>query len=132
MIVVDASAVVDLLLRTPPGRKVEERILDIEETVHVPHLLDVEVAQALRRYALNGELTDSRAREALTDLADLPLIRYPHTEFLARVWDMHKSVTAYDGVYAALAEALEAPLVTTDGKLARAHGFEAKVELITA
>lgn len=132
MIVVDASAVIDLLLQNEPGKKVAARILDPEETLHVPHLVEVEVIQVLRRYVLAGELSEARGREALADLADLPFVRYAHTDLLPRVWDLRASMTAYDGVYVALAEALEAPLLTTDGKLARAHGHAARIECVEA
>ncbi len=132
MIVVDASAVIDMLLQSEKGKKVADRILDPDETLHVPHLIEIEVTQVLRRFMLAGELTEARGRDALSDLTDLPLIRYPHTEFLQRVWDMRSSLSAYDAVYVALAEVLEAPLVTTDGKLSRAHGHDVKIELIDA
>lgn len=132
MIVVDASAVIDLLLQSGKGKKVAARILDPDETLHVPHLIEIEVTQVLRRFMLAGELTEARGRDALSDLTDLPFIRYPHTEFLQRVWDMRSSLSAYDAVYVALAEVLEAPLVTTDGKLSRAHGHDVQIELIDA
>ena len=132
MIVVDASAVADLLLRTPVGIQVAERILVSEETLHVPHLLDIEVAHALRRYTLAGKLSGERGLDALEDLTCLPLNRHSHTELLSRVWDLRSSLTAYDATYAALAEALEARIVTTDGRLLRAHGYDAEIELIEA
>jgi predicted nucleic acid-binding protein len=132
MIVVDASAVIDMLLQSEKGKKVAARILDPDETLHVPHLIEIEVTQVLRRFMLSGELTEARGRDALSDLTDLPFIRYSHTEFLQRVWDMRSSLSAYDAVYVALAEVLEAPLVTTDGKLSRAHGHDVQIELINA
>lgn len=132
MIVVDASAVIDMLLQSEKGKKVAARILDPDETLHVPHLIEIEVTQVLRRFMLAGELNEARGRDALSDLTDLPLIRYPHTEFLQRVWDMRSSLSAYDAVYVALAEVLDAPLVTTDGKLSRAHGHDVRIELIEA
>ena len=127
MIVLDASAALELLLQTPLGMRVAERALASDETLHVPYLLDVEVAQVLRRYTLAGELTAKRAEQALTDFMDLPFTRYAHTDLLLRIWELRNSVTAYDAVYVALAEALDAPLVTTDSKLARAHGHRATV-----
>lgn len=130
MIVLDASATLELLLQTPIGIRVTERALGPEETLHVPYLLDVEVAQVLRRYTLAGELSTERAEQGLTDFMDLPLTRYAHTDLLLRVWELRNSVTAYDAVYVALAEALGAPLLTTDRKLARAHGHRATLELI--
>jgi predicted nucleic acid-binding protein len=131
VIVLDASAALELLLQTPLGVRVADRALGAEESLYTPHLLDVEVAQVLRRHTLAGELSSARAQEALADLADLPLVRYAHTHLLARVWSLRESLTAYDAVYIALAEALEAPLLTTDPKLARSHGHEARVEAIS-
>lgn len=131
MIVVDASAILELLLRRPIDR-LADRVLASGETLHVPHLLDVEVAHALRRYATTREISVARGLEALEDLADLPLLRYPHTELLERMWDLRGSISAYDAAYVALAEALDAPLITTDGKLARSHGHHAHIEWLRA
>ena len=132
MIVVDASAIVELLLRTPAGRRAEDRLLSRRDSLHAPHLLDVEVAQVLRRYAAAGELSPERGREALADLADLPVQRYPHDALLPRIWDLRQNVTAYDAAYLALAETLRAPLVTCDARLASAPGHDAKVEVLRA
>jgi predicted nucleic acid-binding protein len=130
MIVVDASAVLEVLLRTPAATAVEKRLLDPSQTLHAPHLLDVEVAQVVRRYAASGEIDGERGRAALADLADLPLRRYPHDFLLPRVWDLRNNLTAYDAVYVALAEALGAPLLTRDKRLAAAPGHHARVELV--
>ena len=129
MIVLDASAAVELLLQSPIGERVADRALAAHESVHAPHLLDVEVTQVVRRYTLAGELTAQRAEEALQDLVDLPFIRHAHDDLIARIWSLRESLTAYDAVYVALAEALDAPLITRDGKLARAHGHAASIEL---
>ncbi len=129
MIVVDASALLEALLRTPAGKAVEGRLFDPQETLHAPHLLDVEVAQVLRRYAAMGEIDRERGRAALADLADLPLRRYPHDVLLPRVWELRDKLTAYDAVYVALAQALDAPLLTRDRRLAAAAGRLARVEL---
>ena len=129
MIVVDASAVLDALLRTPAAKAIEKWLFDPEQTLHAPHLLDVEVAQVIRRYAAKGELDHDRGRAALADLADLPLYRYPHDFLLPRVWDLRNNLTAYDAVYVALAEALDAPLLTRDRRLATAAGHHARIEL---
>ena len=99
MIVVDASVAVEVLLRLPAGVAVEPRLFGPDETLHAPHLLDVEVAQVLRRYALAGELEAERARLALHDLADFPLHRYAHDFLLTRVWELRANLTAYDAVY---------------------------------
>lgn len=130
MIVLDASAALEVLLMTPDGPRVAERLFAAGETLHAPHLLDVEVVQVLRRYARSGALDPARGMEALEDLADLPLTRYPHDLFLPRIWELRHNVTAYDAVYVALAEALEAPLLTRDRALASAGGHRARIELV--
>ena len=130
MIVVDASAVLEALLRTPAAASVERRLFEPPQTLHAPHLLDVEVAQVVRRYAGNGEIDAERGRLALVDLADLPLHRYPHDFLLQRVWDLRNNFTAYDAMYVALAEALDAPLLTRDKRLAASPGHHARIELI--
>jgi len=130
VIVVDASAVLEVLLVTPVGVRVGERIFAPGEALHAPHLLDVEVAQVLRRLLLAGDLTAGRGQEALEDLADLRLTRHPHRPFLARIWELRHNVTAYDAAYVALAEALGAPLLTCDAPLARSAGHTARIELL--
>ena len=130
MIVVDASALLEMLLRTPAAEQVEERLLGKRDTLHAPHLLDVEVAQVLRRYAGSGEIDAERGRAALADLVDLPIRRYPHEFLLPRAWEIRHNFTAYDAVYVALAEALDATLVTRDRRLAAAPGHQARVEVI--
>lgn len=99
------------------------------ETLHAPHLLDLEVAQVLQRYAAAGALTQDRGSQALEDFADLPLDRYPHHRFLDRIWELRHNLTAYDAAYVALAEALAAPLVTRDAALAKVR-HRARVEVI--
>lgn len=129
MIVVDASAVLELLLGGPSAAAVARRIGG-DEGLHAPHLLDLEVAQVLRRYALTGVLAEERGRQALEDLGDLDLVRHPHDLFLPRIWELRQRVTAYDASYLALAEALPAPLVTLDRRLARAGGHRTRVEVL--
>ena len=130
MIVVDASAALEVLLNTPDGARVAERLFAAGETLHAPHLLDLEIAQVLRRYTLSGQLESARGREALEDLADLPLIRYPHDLFLPRIWELRNNVTAYDAIYLALSETLVAPLLTRDRALASVPAHGARIELI--
>jgi predicted nucleic acid-binding protein len=130
MIVVDASAVLEVLLRTPAAGAVEGRLFEPLQTLHAPHLLDVEVAQVVRRYAANGEIDVERGRMALDDLADLPLDRYPHDFLLSRVWELRNNFTAYDAMYVALAEVLDAPLLTRDKRLAASPGHHARIELV--
>ena len=130
MIVVDASVVLELLLRTPAAPGIETRLFSANAIWHAPHLLDVEVAQVLRRYTFAGEITATRGLEAIGDLADLPLTSYPHHPFLSRIWELRDNVTAYDAAYISLAEALAVPLVTLDAKLASAPGHDAVIEVL--
>lgn len=130
MIVIDASALLEALLRTPAAREVEKWLFDPGQTLHAPHLLDVEVAQVIRRYAAIGEIDSERGRAALDDLADFPLHRYPHDFLLPRVWELRNNLTAYDAVYVALAEALDALLLTRDRRLAAAPGHGARIRLV--
>jgi predicted nucleic acid-binding protein len=130
VIVVDASALVDMLLRAPSAAALEERLYEPGQTLHAPHLLDIEVAHAVRRHVANGVMDGERGREALSDLAEIPLRRYPHIILLPRVWDLRNNLTAYDAVYVALAEALDAPLLTRDQRLAAAAGHHTRVELM--
>ena len=130
MIVVDASAALEVLLRTPAAAAVEGRLFDPDETLHAPHLIDVEVAQVLRRYAATGQIDPERCRAALGDFGVFSLRRYPHDFLLPRIWDLRDNLTAYDAAYVALAEALDAPLLTRDRRLAAAPGHDARVELV--
>ena len=132
MIVLDASAVVEMLLGTATGREVAERIADPAIALHVPHLVDVEVTQALRRCAASGDINQADAVEAIAALRQLPLERHGHDALLDRAWALRENLTAYDAVYVALAEALDAPLLTCDAKLARAHGMAAAIQLVGA
>jgi predicted nucleic acid-binding protein len=130
MIVVDASAMVEALLHMPAARAVGKWLFDPEQTLHAPYLLDVEVAQVIRRFAASGEVDDQRGRAALTDLADFPIRRHPHDLLLPRIWELRHNLTAYDAAYVALAEALDAPLLTRDKRLATAAGHRARVEVV--
>lgn len=130
MIVVDASALLEVLLNTAAGARIADRLFGGGETLHAPHLLDLEVAQVLRRYASAGEIPPERGQQALEDLADLPLLRYPHDLFLSRIWELRVNLTAYDAAYVALAEALGAPLVTRDAALAARGVHRAAVQLL--
>ncbi len=130
MIVLDASAVLEVLLATPVGATIEERVFSGDETLHAPHLLDLEVAQVLRRYNASGEMDGERGRIALQDLSDLPIHRYPHEVLMPRIWELRHNATAYDAAYLALAEALRAPLLTRDARLASVPGHPVSVELM--
>lgn len=130
MIVVDASALLEALLRTPAAADVERRLFDPSETLHVPHVLDLEIAQVLRRYVAAGDMDAQRGRDVLADLADFPLRRYPHDVLLPRIWQLRGNLSAYDAAYVALAEALDAPLLTRDRRLAAVAGHSATIELV--
>lgn len=120
MIVLDASAVIELLLRTSRGELVEALIEDPNRTLHAPHLLDVEVTQVLRRFSRAGTISAKRAALALDTFCDMRIARYDHGPLLKRVWALRDALSAYDACYVALAEAIDAPLVTFDVQLARA------------
>jgi len=128
VIVADASVLLEVLLRTPAANAVEARLFAPGQTLHAPHLVDVEIAQVIRRYAANRDIDDERGRMALADLADLPLRRYPHDFLLPRVWALRNNLTAYDATYVALAEVLDVPLLTRDRRLAGAAGHHAHIE----
>ncbi len=128
MIVLDASAAVDLLAADVRAAGLADRVL-ADGDLHAPHLIDVEIAQALRRLAAAGALSDDRATDALHDAALLPVVRYPHLALVERAWELRLNLGVYDGVYVALAEMLEAPLVTCDRRIARASGHDATVEV---
>ncbi len=114
----------------PGAARLRERVAQVpDETLHAPHLFDVEVLHTLRGLALGGLISEGRSRHALEALSDMKVTRYPHGPLVARIWDFRGNLTAYDAAYVALAEALDAPLVTTDGRLARAPGHRARVEL---
>lgn len=130
MIVVDASAVLEILLRTPAASAVESRVFRPGETLHAPHLLDVEAAQVIRRYVALGQIPRSRGAQAVEDLAVFPLARYPHVDLLPRIWELRGNLTAYDAAYVSLAEALKATLVTRDRRLAAAPARRIRIDVI--
>jgi predicted nucleic acid-binding protein len=128
MLVVDTSAVLEALAAAEPPHGLLER-LATDGDLHAPHLIDVEILHGLRRLCLSGALSEDRAADVRTDFAELMLVRYPHEGMADRMWELRQNVTPYDAVFVALAEALDAPLVTCDGGLARAPGHAAKIEL---
>jgi predicted nucleic acid-binding protein len=132
MIVLDASAAIEWLLQTSNAAAIEARLFSktAQTRWHAPHLIDVEVAQVLRKQVAKGVMSDARGEEALQDFLDLQLVRYPHDFLLPRVWELRKNLTAYDAVYVALAEALGFPLVTCDANIAGAPGHRAQVDVV--
>ena len=129
MIVLDASAAVDWLLQTSAGERIEKRIYARGETLHSPHLLDLEIMQVLRRLAREGTLSVHRADQAVNELFNLRITRYPHFVFLPEILRRRHNLSAYDAAYVVLAQKLGAALVTRDHKLASAAGHTAAVEV---
>lgn len=126
MIVLDAGAVVSYLLVRAPWGALSQRVAT-SRSLHAPHLMDFEVASALRSLVLRGTLTPERAQRALLALAELRVVRYPATRLIDRIWQLRENVTAYDAAYVALAEMLDIPLITTDLRLARSTGHTAEI-----
>ena len=129
MIVLDASAVVDWLLQTPAGKRIEQHIYARKDTLHTVYLLDVEFAQVLRRLVREGRLARKRAEEAIEDLIALRVTRYAPVLFLDRIWQLRQNLSAYDAAYVALAEELKAPLITRDQRIAAVPGHAAMIEV---
>ncbi|HEX4309890.1 MAG TPA: type II toxin-antitoxin system VapC family toxin [Acidobacteriaceae bacterium] len=129
MIVLDASATVEWLLQMPAGQRIEQRIYSQPETLHTVDLMDVEFAQVLRRLTRERILTATRAEEAIEDLTALRITRYPPVLLLPRIWRLRNNLSAYDAAYVALAEDLDAPLLTRDGRIASAPGHSAAIEV---
>lgn len=128
MLVVDTSAVLDVLVAEPPDPRLTER-LRADGDLHAPHLIDVELVHALRRLVHRDVLGARRADRARGDFRDLALVRYPHVDLVERMWELRDKLTAYDAAFIALGEALAVPLVTVDGRLGAAPGHRAQVEV---
>ena len=116
-------------MNTAAGRRIASRLDDPAESIHAPHLIDVEVAHVLRRYTLHGLLSAARCERALDHWRALDVERYSHDLFLGRMWQLRHNVSAYDAVYVALTEVLSTVLVTGDGRLLRAPGLKIPIEL---
>jgi predicted nucleic acid-binding protein len=128
VIVLDASAVVDVLLRHEPNAGwVESQLLAPGQSLGAPELIDIECTNALRGNVLQGNLSAADAEGRLQVFLRLRLRRYPHTRLLERIWELRSALTSADAAYVALAEALDAPLVTTDAALARSAGHRARI-----
>ena len=117
MIVLDASAALELLLNTATGKSVAREITGRGVTLHAPHLIDLEIVQTLRRYVLNGAVSEARAQALINYWLQFDVVRYPHEPFIATIWQHRNNLTAYDAVYVALAKILPATLVTCDTAL---------------
>lgn len=130
MIVIDASALAELVVGgTPRAARLAARIADPSESLHAPHLIDLEVTSVLRSLVARQQLSGALATRAIGDLLALDITRYPHDVLVPRIWQLRGNLTVYDAAYIALAEGLRVPLVTCDGQLAAAPGNRAQVEL---
>lgn len=128
MIVIDASAMVEALCGAAPP---DDLLTALAGDIHAPHLLDVEVTSVLRGLELGKVITPDRAGLALADYRDFAIERHDLAPLHERVWQLRHQFTSYDATYIALAEALAAPLVTCDRKLAT-RGHRADVHLCSA
>ncbi|MEA2239380.1 MAG: hypothetical protein QOC81_4104 [Thermoanaerobaculia bacterium] len=128
MIVIDASLIVDVLI-APEAEHLLEYVFSIDDLV-APHVVDIEVLSALRHSWFRGLLSDERLAEALADFGDLRVERYSHELLRQRIWSLRANVTASDASYVALAELLDAPLITRDARLSRSSGHTARIEFI--
>ena len=130
MIVIDASALVELLIGgTPRAARVASRLRP-GVTLHAPHLIDLEITSVLRTLEARRALTPAAATRAIVDLVAIDVTRYPHEVPVPRVWQLRKNLTPYDACCVALAESLGAPLLTCDARLNAAPGHGARVELV--
>ncbi len=127
--VLDASAVIELVLGTRSGMEILKRISDPQLSLHSPELVDIEVLNTLRRYELADIVRPDRVAHAIDNLSDLDMRRHPHGPFLSRIWSWRYNLTSYDAAYVTLAEGLDAPLLTTDARLARAPRLPVRVEV---
>ena len=112
------------------GVLVAERVQAESFRVHIPHLCSVETASIFRRWVQRSEMTSARAAAALVDLANLAVVRHPHEPYLSRIWALRDNVSAYDAVYVALAEAIDATLLTCDRRLSRAPLTSVTIEVV--
>jgi predicted nucleic acid-binding protein len=128
VLVVDSSAIVETLVATDPEPRLRAR-LAADGELHAPHLIDLEVLDVLRRFVRRGKLSPQRADDARAEYRELAITRYPHHGLVDQIWQLRHNLTAYDAVYVALAAALDAPLITCDGRLGAAANERARVEV---
>jgi predicted nucleic acid-binding protein len=129
MIVADSSAIMEVLFESKSSEPIRNRLFGKRQKVFAPHLIDLEISQVLRRHVNNGSMTATFAADALADWLFLPVTRMAHSPLLKRIFELRTNATAYDAAYLALAEALNAPLVTHDGKISRVPGHRVSVEV---
>ncbi|MGB3054506.1 MAG: type II toxin-antitoxin system VapC family toxin [Acidimicrobiales bacterium] len=129
VIIVDASCLYEVLVDTPRSESIRTRMGQDSEQA-APHVVDIEVFSLIRRDFLSGSLDSTAAALAVADLRMWPGERYGHRGLLSRAWELRENVRGWDAAYVALAEALDATLITLDGRLARAEGPTCRIELI--
>lgn len=129
MIVLDSSIALEIVLNTPLGTHCAGRVFG--QLRHAPHLIDLEILNALRRFVRLGRIDEAEAGMALDAFTDIPIERHAHVDSASRIWELRNSVSPYDCAYIALAEVLDATLLTCDGKLSRSHGHNARIELLS-
>jgi predicted nucleic acid-binding protein len=135
MLVLDASAVFDLLLELPAAAEIDRHMRDHDHDWAAPHIVDLEVMNGLRRAVSLGKVSSDRVGDAVVDLLELSFERYAHEVLLPRVWHLRNNFTPYDAAYVALAENLAddgVPLLTTDARFARAARRHTDVEVLLA
>ena len=133
MLVVDASALAELLLGRRAAGRVAEHLEEHGFDLHAPHLIDLEVLSALRRVVASGDATAGRGDEAVADFLDIPIERYSHDVLAPRIWQLRENISPYDAAYVALAESLTAepvPLLTADARLERAAREHLKIAVL--
>ncbi|MDR0959223.1 MAG: type II toxin-antitoxin system VapC family toxin [Propionibacteriaceae bacterium] len=128
--VLDASILSDYVIGGDVGRKARPYLTSASLDLHIPHLCVIETVSALRGLAIGGKISDDRARLALTNLADFPAKRWPQDLLLPRIWELRGAVTSYDATYVALAEVLEATLLTHDARLVKGASAMARCEIL--
>ena len=129
MLIVDASCLFESLTRRSQAAAVDQR-MRADPDMAAPHIIDVEVFGAVRREWRAGALDQTAALQAIEDLEYWPAERIDHRPLLERAWELRHDVRGWDAMYVALAEALEAPLLTLDRRLARANGPTCRIELV--
>jgi predicted nucleic acid-binding protein len=128
MLIIDASCLFEVVADTALAEPIRQR-LRLDGELAAPHIIDAEVLGTIRFHHLTRRLDASAAQQAVDELRDWPGDRFSHRSLLARAWDLRHAVRSWDALYVALAEALDAPLITSDARLARASGPLCSIEL---
>ena len=129
--VLDASGALELLLNTSSGRRLNAVMSERGATsIYAPHFIDLEITHVLRRYVRMRKMSESKAAFKLQRWRRGSVVRYPHTPFLGRIWELRNNLSAYDAAYVALAEALSMPLGTADRGIANAPGVRVAIQFV--